>query len=893
MCFLSNITSWPPLGQITFMKRKRGAAGDVGLENNLRFTVVLESTRQIPEEPCEVAIWHNISSDVWAELELKSSPASQPMVINKEISDKCFRQAFVAEIPFPTDGKYAEFTLKYRTGTDGTWQWVNETFESKNGEIIIEPLEPLSSENPRSLQDYLHSMNDNLDVKPGRSDAAGALLWNISGHIEPAISEESKSSKLLLGTPREYVRTFSLIRASSSWLAPRHGTTDYSLKEDALVSSFVYKDGVVLVLVSVSGLNSVLTVFQSGKEGEVIISSLNDNNCAAKIEAVAAIASSFEIAMAAAIYEARKKSQGYSVTSQHIQSTDQCQQPIQKMVDNGPRPQWQAEWYDGLSYCTWNSLGRNLTEESILNTLRSLKENDIQISSLIIDDGWQSLDNKGQSQFERGMTRFEANQEGFPHGLRQTISKIRQQNQGIKHVAVWHALLGYWGGISPGGEIASKYNTIEVKRTDKFASSNIRIISPDDVPLFYNDFYEFLSSAGVDSVKTDVQSALDTFRGANVRQRCMATYQDSWSISMLRHFQARAISCMSQVPQIIFHSLLPTNKPRLVLRNSDDFFPDVESSHTWHTFCNAHNSLLTRYLNVIPDWDMFQTSHSYASFHAAARCVSGGVIYITDEPGKHDLAIIDQMTAPTTRGDTVILRPSVVGYSRDVYNNYDDGYLLKIGSFTGWARTGSGILGVFNISLEDASSLLPISDFPGVLSSNENEYVIRSHTSGNVTKPMSPSGTHSTVLVTLKPKGWDILTVYPVYAFDIAKKRESSVQGTNSQVKVAVLGLLDKMTGAAAIISSDISIVPDNDLRFNVTLKALGRLGLWISDLGERSITENFMVLLHGQPIPVETVQKGVDRGGYVLSIDILTAWRKMGLDSKWSNEVVVQVLMM
>ena len=859
----------------------------------MSFTVVLESDHHFPEQSYEVVVWHNICSDAWTGLELKSSPDSQLTVISDNTSSRCFRKAFVGEIPLPTERNHAEFTIKYKPRADCAWQWANETFKAKNGEIIIEPMKPLSNDNTYSLQNYLHSINNNIDVKPGRSDAAGALLWNISCQIEPAVNGESKTSRILLGTPKDYVRTFSLVRASASWLAPRQGTTSYNLNEDALVSSFVYRDGIVMVLVSVSGIDDVLTVFQSGKEGELIISSRNDNNRAAKSDAVAAIASSFEIAMAAAIYEARKKSQNYSVALQHIYPADNDQEPAHTGVANGPTLKWQPEWYDGLSYSTWNALGQDLTEQNILNALQSLKKNGIQISSLIIDDGWQSLDNEGQSQFERGITRFEASQVGFPHGLQQTIAKIRKENERIKHVSVWHALLGYWGGISPAGEIASKYNTIEVERTGQLSSSKIKIVDPDDLPSFYDDFYTFLSSAGIDSVKTDVQSALDSLEGATIRQRCITTYQDSLSMSLSRHFQARSISCMSQTPQIIFHSLLPTNKPRLILRNSDDFFPDIESSHTWHTFCNAHNSLLTRYLNIIPDWDMFQTSHSYASFHAAARCVSGGVIYITDEPGKHNLAIINQMTALTTRGDTVILRPSVAGYSRDVYNSYNDGHLLRIGSFTGWARTGSGFLGVFNIESGDTSALIPLSDFPGVLSSNDNEYIIHSHKSGNVTKPMHQDDTHAMVLVTLKPRDYDILTVYPVYAFDVPKKSKPCAAGTKSRRKVSVLGLLDKMTGAAAIIGSDISMDSGNDLRFNVTLKALGTLGLWISDLAERSITDNFMVLIHGLPVPVETVQRGIDREGCILSIDVLTAWKKMGLDSGRSNEVVVQVLMM
>ncbi len=46
---------------------------------------------------------------------------------------------------------------------------------------------------------------------------------------------------------------------------------------------------------------------------------------------------------------------------------------------------------DGLSYCTWNGLGQNLTEQKLFDALDSLSKNNINISNLIIDDNWQSL----------------------------------------------------------------------------------------------------------------------------------------------------------------------------------------------------------------------------------------------------------------------------------------------------------------------------------------------------------------------------------------------------------------------------------------------------------------------------------------------------------------------
>jgi hypothetical protein len=217
------------------------------------------------------------------------------------------------------------------------------------------------------------------------------------------------------------------------------------------------------------------------------------------------------------------------------------------------------------------------------------------------------------------------------------------------------------------------------------------VVAKEDVGRFYDDFYRFLSSCGIDGVKTDAQFMLDTWVGAESRRELINAYLDSWTISSLRHFSIKAISCMSQTPQIIFHSQLPRNRPQILCRNSDDFFPEIPASHPWHVWTNAHNSLLTQHLNILPDWDMFQTVHDYSGFHAAARCVSGGPIYITDVPGQHNMDLINQMTGMTPRGKTVIFRPSVLGKAMNPYSGYDDDALLKVGSYHGM-RIDSGFL---------------------------------------------------------------------------------------------------------------------------------------------------------------------------------------------------------
>jgi hypothetical protein len=209
------------------------------------------------------------------------------------------------------------------------------------------------------------------------------------------------------------------------------------------------------------------------------------------------------------------------------------------------------------------------------------------------------------------------------------------------------------------------------------------VIGKESVPEFFDDFFRFLRSCGVDSVKTDVQFMIDTFQGADTRRDLLKLYLDSWHTSILRHFSNKGISCMSQAPPVLFHSHVPKNKPAFLCRNSNDFYPKIPESHAWHLWNNAHNALLTQHLNIVPDWDMFQTAHDYSGFHAAARCISGGPIYITDEPGKYDLDLIQQMTGQTPRGTTVIFRPSSMGKSIGVYSSFHDTSFLKIGSYNG------------------------------------------------------------------------------------------------------------------------------------------------------------------------------------------------------------------
>ncbi|KAL2255266.1 hypothetical protein VTK26DRAFT_3719 [Humicola hyalothermophila] len=296
------------------------------------------------------------------------------------------------------------------------------------------------------------------------------------------------------------------------------------------------------------------------------------------------------------------------------------------------------------------------------------------------------------------------------------------------------------------------------------------------------------------------------------------------------------------------------------------------------------------------------SASTWPAFHAAARCLSGGPVYITDVPGCHDLALLRQITAtavPSSNYDddgganrkqkVVILRPSRAGRALGAYAAYNGGdvpVLLKIGAYHGRAEQGTGMIGVFNLAVGDRRvvELLPLGLFPGVIKGAGKKYVVRSHVSGRITPPAeagAAAGGEPVVMVSLPGRGgYDVLSAYPVTVVE---------SGTRGEVRLANMGLVGKMTGCAAVVSTVWKVLENGRMLVDATLKALGVLGVYISVLPELSIGDDFMVTILGQPIPSHTVSVNKD-DKHILDVDVETAWKEMGLKSGWANEVQVKV---
>lgn len=882
----AQVTCWPSLGQSSTISRHR---------QSVKFTVLLETTSSPQGEP-QIGLWHNHNGDSdWAELAFKPVPERENIALfHTSDGDVLTRKWFSAELSgFPKHGQAVSFTVKYRLDASHEWIWVKETTGAEDG-LLHYQTEDFSKHSTHDFKYWFDGISSDLKIQSERPETDNTQLYSLAAPISPARGKDSGWSHHQLGTPNCAVKWFGLVRLWSPWLAPRQGRGKLDIDKDAILLSFLRSDGLHVVVLGVSGIDDLVTTFCNDERGNVIIKGRNDRTDVGTSRVLIAVADDFETANAAVFYHARKVVNSYSTTP--------VDQEIQTMTE-GVKPEWLQEWYDGLTYCTWNGLGQNLTEQKIFDALDSLSAEGITITNLIIDDNWQSLA-KGDTQFARGWSDFDANKEGFPHGLAATAAEIRKRHPHVKHIAVWHAILGYWGGIDPQGWIAKNYKTVEVEKEPGVAGGTFTVVAAEDAGRMYNDFYSFLASSGIDAVKTDAQFFLDLLLHAPDRRNLIQEYASAWTIAHLRHMSSRAISCMSQTPQLLFTSQLPRNKPRVLVRNSDDFFPQVEASHPWHIFCNAGNSLLTQHLNVLPDWDMFQTRHPWAGFHAAARCVSGGPIYFTDPPGEHDKSLLKSMTAETVRGNTVILRPNIVGKTMDAYHGYRDSVVLKIGTYVGFAERGTGILGVFNVTQSCLREFIALKVFPG--SRREGRYVVGSFRHGKVSAVLSGGGEkdedeESFVGIELQAggEGWDILSAYPVRRFpNFGRQGEPQ-----RDLDVAILGFRDKMTGAAAVEGLDMYVEGAHPsggddgnggsgrLRIWIQVKALGILGIWISTLESKDVDRDFMILIGGKMVGRECVRVS-ERDGRVLELDVGRAWRGSGEEPGWGDEVSCEVFM-
>lgn len=359
---------------------------------------------------------------------------------------------------------------------------MKDRFSVEDGEVLFQTEDPFSSD----LSTYVHDLSSELSVTFQRNGPSDTNIWELSLAVLGADGDTSRFHDVMLGLPRDFSQWFALVRCPIPWLAPRHGKGRFSPTEDVILCSFLRRDGIHMLLLSVT-VGNVLTCIKSAEGGGVIISSRNDSPDTSRSYVIAAAGRTFEAANSVAMKYASEILQKNTdtITVEDLTRNDAVAlQELKHGVE---------EMCNGLTYCTWNSLGQELDEGMVSDAVRELSENGIQVANLIIDDNWQSLDKPGQNQFERGWTDFEANANSFPNKLKGLTTRLRDEHKNLRHIGIWHGIFGYWGGVSPGGDLAKRYKTRQIKKDRDFYHKNIlTVFDAQDVHQVYDNFYKYV-----------------------------------------------------------------------------------------------------------------------------------------------------------------------------------------------------------------------------------------------------------------------------------------------------------------------------------------------------------------------------------------------------------------
>ncbi|KAG2710435.1 hypothetical protein I3843_04G026800 [Carya illinoinensis] len=391
---------------------------------------------------------------------------------------------------------------------------------------------------------------------------------------------------------------------------------------------------------------------------------------------------------------------------------------------------------DKFGWCTWDAFYLSVHPHGVLEGVRGLVEGGCPPGLVLLDDGWQSIGHDADPSTQEGMNqtaagdqmpcrllKFQENYKfrdyisptksstvGVPSkGMGAFIRDLKEEFKSVDYVYVWHALCGYWGGLRPNvpgmpesvvvkPELSPGLQlTMEDLAVDKIVDTGVGLVQPDVVDQMYEGLHSHLEAVGIDGVKVDVIHLLEMVcEDYGGRVELAKAYYKALTASVRKHFNGNGvIASMEHCNDFMFLGTEAISLGRV----GDDFWctdPSGDPNGTfWLQGCHmvhcAYNSLWMGNF-IHPDWDMFQSTHPCAAFHAASRAISGGPIYISDTVGKHNFELLKTLVLP----DGSILRCEHYALpSRDCLFEdplHDGKTMLKIWNLNKY----TGVLGAFN-----------------------------------------------------------------------------------------------------------------------------------------------------------------------------------------------------
>lgn len=531
---------------------------------------------------------------------------------------------------------------------------------------------------------------------------------------------------------------------------------------------------------------------------------------------------------------------------------------------------------DKFGWCTWDAFYLKVHPQGVWEGVQGLVDGGCPPGLVLIDDGWQSIrhdddpisDQEGMNRTAAGeqmpcrLIKFQENYKfrdyvspkssgptALSKGMGAFVRDLKDEFKSVDYVYVWHALCGYWGGLRPkvpclpeSNVIAPKLSpglklTMEDLAVDKIVNNGVGLVPPEKVNQLYEGLHSHLESVGIDGVKVDVIHLLEMLcEEYGGRVELAKAYYKALTDSIKKHFKGNGV--IASMEHCNDFMLLGTEAIALG-RVGDDFWctdPSGDPNGTfWLQGCHmvhcAYNSLWMGNF-IHPDWDMFQSTHPCAEFHAASRAISGGPIYVSDSVGKHNFQLLKSLVLP----DGSILRcqyyalPTRGCLFEDPL--HDGNTMLKIWNLNKF----TGVLGAFNCQgggwCREARRNKCASQFSHAVTSVASPKDIE-WTNGNSSTPISIEGvqlfamymfrTKKLVLskpsqnieISLDPFDFELITVSPV----------TTLPGKS--VQFAPIGLVNMLNSGGAIESLAFD---DEENSVRIGVKGTGEMRAFASE---------------------------------------------------------------
>lgn len=317
-------------------------------------------------------------------------------------------------------------------------------------------------------------------------------------------------------------------------------------------------------------------------------------------------------------------------------------------------------WHSNLAF------GTEISQEKILQAVKSLKSCGFNLGFVLIEEGWQSL--ASHIKENPPLIDFGANKKRFPLGLKGLIAALKKEN--VSEVGAWHGIMGTRGGLD--AKLAKYYDFPPDRLGRYFPGYDLGRTFQ-----FFYDYYASLKEEGVTFVKVgDQESPRHYLRDGMDITRLHKNLQTAIQGASTLHFKVPA-----------FHADALRNENLFYWTNASI----AEASRRKASFGTTLSNALWLAPLMQPDFHAWRTVSDTAESQALLQALSGSPIAIADPPEKHDPLLLAKLVLPsgkilktdlplTLTQDTCFQDPQAPGHAYKAYT----------------MKGRNGLLGIFN-----------------------------------------------------------------------------------------------------------------------------------------------------------------------------------------------------